>query len=352
MRRVVAVAAGSLATLAACSGKDKPAAAPVGRLVEGRRRHGRARRTHRATATNCWSACATAAPKSSRRSSCSTETSARRSRSSPTQRARTPSKRSGTRSRTTASSCWPSEERPVVRTRTCAGRYGPVRSRPAWSSIHRSSTRSAGRVRVLSTARSSHRAAAARCSVRGAAYETGNDGAVWLPQGDAKWIRQDPAKTALQSTPSLLVGPSFGTTLGDCDRAGRIAVSGWHRTWSRRRRPSGDPPSSTRAGAGCALPEPGDRSQAVTASCAKDCVISGYVDGKLAIWQLDAARYGEAAGRRAVDPGRRQGQAAAADRRRRQDRPDHCPGQQGEGAQRAGRQLDRARVQRRSRQVR
>jgi hypothetical protein len=118
--------------------------------------------------------------------------------------------------------------------------------------------------------------------------ETGNDGAVWLPQGDAKWIRQDPAKTALQSTPSLLVGPSFGTTLGDSivlvGSSVRLApnvvaqeAAVWRSTklnqgWSR-----------------VALPEPGDRSQAVTASCAKDCVISGYVDGQLAIWQLDSA---------------------------------------------------------------
>jgi hypothetical protein len=38
------------------------------------------------------------------------------------------------------------------------------------------------------------------------------------------------------------------------------------------------------------LPEPGNRSQANTATCsATGCVISGYVDGKLAIWQLDAS---------------------------------------------------------------
>ncbi|MEU4197801.1 hypothetical protein AB0E69_38305 [Kribbella sp. NPDC026611] len=119
---------------------------------------------------------------------------------------------------------------------------------------------------------------------------TGNDAMVWLPQPDGKWTRQDPTKTALQSTPNLLVGPGFGTTLGDS-----IVVAGsqvrlapnvvaqeaavWRSTklnqgWSR-----------------IPLPDPGDRSQANTATCATDCVISGYVDGKLAIWQLDATNH-------------------------------------------------------------
>ena len=116
--------------------------------------------------------------------------------------------------------------------------------------------------------------------------ETGNDAMVWLPQGDAKWTRQNPAKTALQSTPSLLVGPGFGTTLGESivlvGSQVRLApnvvaqeAAVWRSTklnqgWSR-----------------IALPDPGNRSQANTATCDKDCVISGYVDGKLAIWQLD-----------------------------------------------------------------
>ena len=117
--------------------------------------------------------------------------------------------------------------------------------------------------------------------------QTGNDAMVWLPEG-AKWVRQDPAKTALQSTPSLLVGPSFGTTLGQSIvivgsqvrlAEGKVAQGAavWRSTtlnqgWSR-----------------IALPEPGNRSQAITATCATDCVISGYVDGQLAIWQLDAS---------------------------------------------------------------
>jgi len=118
--------------------------------------------------------------------------------------------------------------------------------------------------------------------------ETGNDAMVWLPQPDGKWTRQDPTKTALQSTSSLLVGPGFGTTLGDSIvlvgsqvRLAPNTVAQEAAVWR-----------STKANQGwtrIALPEPGSRSQANTATCAKDCVISGYVDGKLAIWQLDAS---------------------------------------------------------------
>ncbi|MGW7682810.1 hypothetical protein ACWGID_18875 [Kribbella sp. NPDC054772] len=116
--------------------------------------------------------------------------------------------------------------------------------------------------------------------------QTGNDAMVWLPEGN-KWTRQDPTKTVLQSTPSLLVGPGFGTTLGE-----RIVIVGSQvrlapnvvaqeaAVWRSTKLNSG----WTRI----VLPEPGNRSQANTATCAKDCVISGYVDGQLAMWQLDA----------------------------------------------------------------
>ncbi|GAA1579645.1 hypothetical protein GCM10009804_40320 [Kribbella hippodromi] len=119
--------------------------------------------------------------------------------------------------------------------------------------------------------------------------QTGNDAMVWLPEGaDAKWTRQSPAKTALQSTPSLLVGPGFGTTLG-----ARIVLAG-----SQVRLAPGVVAQeaavwwSTKLNQGWSrivLPDPGNRSQANTATCAKDCVISGYVDGQLALWRLDAS---------------------------------------------------------------
>jgi hypothetical protein len=118
--------------------------------------------------------------------------------------------------------------------------------------------------------------------------ETGNDAMVWLPVSDGKWNRQDPTKTALQSTPSLLVGPSFGTTLGESIvivgsqvRLAPNVVAQEAAVWR-----------STKLNQGwnrVTLPDPGNRSQAMTATCAKDCVIPGYVDGQLAIWRLDAA---------------------------------------------------------------
>ncbi|WP_238165851.1 hypothetical protein [Kribbella caucasensis] len=120
---------------------------------------------------------------------------------------------------------------------------------------------------------------------------SGLDAAVWLPTDatGTKWTRQDSAGTALSSTPSLLVGPSFGTTSGKAivqtGSQVRLApnvvqqeAAVWQSTdlnqgWNR-----------------VALPEPGNRSQGVTAACAATrCTVSGYADGKLAIWQLDGA---------------------------------------------------------------
>ena len=117
---------------------------------------------------------------------------------------------------------------------------------------------------------------------------TGLDGAIWLPQGSTKWVRQPVAKTPLESVPSLLLSPSYGTAAGDgillVGSQVRLApnvvqqeTAVWRSTsvnqgWSR-----------------IALPELGDRSQGNTATCtsATSCTISGFVDNKLAIWQVD-----------------------------------------------------------------
>jgi hypothetical protein len=115
--------------------------------------------------------------------------------------------------------------------------------------------------------------------------ETGNDAMVWLPQSDGKWTRQNPAKTVLQSTPSLLVGPGFGTTLGESI----VMVGSQVRLGSGKVAQEATVWRSTKLNQGwtrIVLPEPGGRSQANTATCVKDCVISGYVDGQLAIWRL------------------------------------------------------------------
>jgi hypothetical protein len=117
---------------------------------------------------------------------------------------------------------------------------------------------------------------------------TGLDGAIWLPQGSTKWVRQPSAKTPLESVPSLLLSPNYGTAAGNgillVGSQVRLApnvvqqeTAVWRSTsvnqgWSR-----------------IALPELGDRSQGNTATCpsATSCTISGFVDNKLAIWQID-----------------------------------------------------------------
>jgi hypothetical protein len=118
---------------------------------------------------------------------------------------------------------------------------------------------------------------------------SGLDAAVWLPKGDT-WNRQNSARTALQSTPSLLVGPSFGTVQG----AGIVLVGSQVRiapnvvqqeaaVWRSR--------TLNQGWSRVALPEPGNRSQGVTASCTPaNCVVSGSADGKLAMWQLDGSK--------------------------------------------------------------
>jgi hypothetical protein len=121
-----------------------------------------------------------------------------------------------------------------------------------------------------------------------ASATSGLDGAVWLAKGDT-WTRQDPAKTALQSTPSLLVGPSFGTVQG----AGIVLVGSQVRLAPNVVQQEAAVWRSTTLNQGwsrVALPQPGNRSQGVTASCtAASCLVSGYADGKLAMWQLEGS---------------------------------------------------------------
>ncbi|WP_020385872.1 hypothetical protein [Kribbella catacumbae] len=121
--------------------------------------------------------------------------------------------------------------------------------------------------------------------------QTGLDGAVWLPQGSTKWVRQPSAKTVLESVPALLLSPNYGTAAGKgillTGSQVRLApnvvqqeAAVWRSTsvnqgWSR-----------------VVLPELGGRSQGNTASCttATACTISGFVDNKLAIWQIDGSQ--------------------------------------------------------------
>jgi hypothetical protein len=123
---------------------------------------------------------------------------------------------------------------------------------------------------------------------------SGLDAAVWLPQGDKRWVRQNVVGTALQSTATLLVGPTSGTISGDGIvlggsqvKLGPNLVEQHAAVWR-----------STRLNQGWSrleLPEAGTRSEVRAISCtATTCLASGYVDGKLAIWKIEgdkASRY-------------------------------------------------------------
>ncbi|TDU87379.1 hypothetical protein EV138_0900 [Kribbella voronezhensis] len=123
---------------------------------------------------------------------------------------------------------------------------------------------------------------------------SGLDAAVWLPEGEKKWVRQNVAGTALQSTAALLVGPTSGTVSGDGIvlggsqvKLGPNLVEQHAALWR-----------STRLNQGWSrleLPEAGTRSEVRAITCTTTtCLASGYVDGKLAMWKIEgdqATRY-------------------------------------------------------------
>lgn len=119
--------------------------------------------------------------------------------------------------------------------------------------------------------------------------KSGLDAAVWLARGD-RWFRQNPAGTALQSRPELLVGPSFGTVAaagivlaGSQVRLGPGVVEQGAAVWRS---------SALNEGwSRMALPEPGRRSTAMTVGCvAAKCVVAGQADGRLAVWEVEGDR--------------------------------------------------------------
>ncbi|MFC9693156.1 hypothetical protein ACFTSF_31695 [Kribbella sp. NPDC056951] len=118
---------------------------------------------------------------------------------------------------------------------------------------------------------------------------TGLDAAVWLPQANNKWLKQDSAKTPLQNTKNLLVGTGYATAYGDGlvltgsqVRLEPNVVQQGAAIWRSEKLAQG----WTRV----ELPDPGERSQANTATCINTCVISGFVENKLAIWRYDGTK--------------------------------------------------------------
>ena len=116
--------------------------------------------------------------------------------------------------------------------------------------------------------------------------KAGLDAAVWT-FADRVWTRQESAGTALESTATLLVGPRGATGDGDgvlvtgsalhldqgVDQTAAVWRSsgvntGWHRI---------------------DLPGAGAHSEAVSAQCSPadgSCLVTGQVDGRLALWDL------------------------------------------------------------------
>ncbi len=125
----------------------------------------------------------------------------------------------------------------------------------------------------------------------------GLDTAVWTFAAPI-WTRQDPAGTALESTPELLAGPRGATV----DGSGLlIAGSALHLAPGPVRQTAAlwRSPGVNTAWRRLDLPDGGTRSEAVSAHCpAPDavCVVAGQVDGALALWRLDGERAGRLGG--------------------------------------------------------
>jgi hypothetical protein len=117
--------------------------------------------------------------------------------------------------------------------------------------------------------------------------QAGLDAAVWLPHGE-RWIRQSSAGTALESTRELQVGPRSAATAG----AG-IVLAGSQLSLVSGVRQQAALWRSTTLNQGWArleLPDPGDRSEAVSAHCTPEaCTVAGYVDGQLAMWKVEGS---------------------------------------------------------------
>ena len=111
----------------------------------------------------------------------------------------------------------------------------------------------------------------------------GLDAAVWLPDGET-WVRQPSDGTPLANNDPIQVNPRAATGNGQAmiiagslitfEDGLRQAAAVW--TWPSRRGNW----SVTR------LPGAGRRSEALSARCADACWESGYVDGRVALWQV------------------------------------------------------------------
>ena len=117
--------------------------------------------------------------------------------------------------------------------------------------------------------------------------QAGLDLATWVPDGEA-WVRQPSAGTALESTPTQLMGArsvaawgSGALITGSVVRLGDGAVRKVPAIWR-----------STTGNAGWTrvdLPDSGQAGEAVSAACTEaECTVAGWVDGRLAVWRVGA----------------------------------------------------------------
>jgi hypothetical protein len=114
----------------------------------------------------------------------------------------------------------------------------------------------------------------------------GLDIMVWRPDGKY-WVRQPVAGTALENTRESLKFPLAATSAGD----GTVIV-GWELAAGRQH------PAVWRTSRGVTgwqrtrLPDAGRAGAAVSVACTgSTCTAAGWVDGKLALWQLSGSRW-------------------------------------------------------------
>jgi hypothetical protein len=118
-----------------------------------------------------------------------------------------------------------------------------------------------------------------------AARTGGLDAAVWLPSGH-RWVRQNSAGTALANTPQLQVAPRAASGGSIMIISGSVitfdnGVQQRAAVWMQQ--------NQRAAWTLLQLPVAGSHSEALSSSCDQQCWISGYADGVVAVWSVDAA---------------------------------------------------------------
>jgi hypothetical protein len=132
-----------------------------------------------------------------------------------------------------------------------------------------------------------------------AAKEGGLDAAVWLPN-DRRWLRQESAGTALANTQQILVNPRAASAAGSA-----VILSGSVITFgdgAEQRAAIWSWPTRSSTWMLQQLPDAGIHSEALSSRCVQTCWVSGYADGRLALWSLDLAHVAESATRDSTLP--------------------------------------------------